>query len=236
MMTFALVPGAASGPGYFAPLEDALRRRGHSTVGVDLPCEDDSAGFGEYADAVARQVRSSGAGTDDVVVVAHSFGGFTAPLVCDRLPVRRIVLLTAMVPVAGESPAQWWEATGQSEAMRAQDEHDGRDPDDQVALFFHDVPADLVETAFAQERGQSGTPFDAPWPGERWPDVPTSYLLCRDDKLFPAAFVRRMVADRLGLVPDEIDGGHHAMLSRPEELADRLVRHAALDEASPAAR
>ena len=59
-----------------------------------------------------------------------------------------------------------------------------------------------------------------------WPDVPTSYLLCREDRLFPAAFVRTMVADRLGLVPDEIDGSHHPMLSRPRELAARLAGYA----------
>lgn len=233
MTTFALIPGAASDPWYWGPLVAALRERGHRGVPVDLPCEDDGAGFSDYADAVVAGVRDAGADRDDLLVVGHSFGGFTAPLVCDRTPVRRVVLLTAMVPAAGESPAQWWEATGQSAAMRRQDELDGRAPGDDVALFFHDVPAELAAEALTHERGQSGTPFDAVWPGAAWPDVPTSYLLCRDDKLFPAAFVRSMVADRLGLVPDEIDGSHHVMLSRPGELADRLVAYAALEGAPP---
>ncbi len=230
MTTFVLIPGAACDPWYWGPLQAALHRRGHRGVAVDLPCEDDGAGFADYADVVVTAVRDAGAGGDDLVVVAHSFGGFTAPLVCDRLPVRRIVLLTAMVPTPGESPAQWWEATGQSAAMRRQDELDGRAPDDEVALFLHDVPADLAAETLRHGRAQSATPFDAVWPRDAWPDTPTSYLLCRDDKLFPAAFVRSMVADRLGLVPDEIDGSHHVMLSRPDELADRLVTYAALGE------
>jgi hypothetical protein len=34
--------------------------------------------------------------------------------------------------------------------------------------------------------------------------------------------VRRVVRDRLGITPDEIDSGHTPALSRPEELAERL--------------
>jgi hypothetical protein len=47
-------------------------------------------------------------------------------------------------------------------------------------------------------------------------------LLCRDDRFFPAEWLRKVVKDRLGITPDEIDGGHCVALSRPRELADRL--------------
>ncbi len=60
-----------------------------------------------------------------------------------------------------------------------------------------------------------------------WPDVPTRVLLCRDDRLFPAAFIRRVARERLGIIPDEIDGGHTPALSRPKELAARLEAYAA---------
>jgi hypothetical protein len=52
--------------------------------------------------------------------------------------------------------------------------------------------------------------------------VPTRFLLCRDDRLFPADFMRRVVRERLGIIPDEIDGSHCVALSRPKELAERL--------------
>lgn len=61
-----------------------------------------------------------------------------------------------------------------------------------------------------------------PWPLRAWPNVPTRFLLCRDDRLFPAEFMRRVVRERLGIIPDEIDGSHCVALSRPKELADRL--------------
>jgi hypothetical protein len=64
----------------------------------------------------------------------------------------------------------------------------------------------------------------APWPLPAWPDVPTRYALCRDDRLFTPDFVRRHVKERLGIVPDELPGGHMVMVSRPRELADYLAQ------------
>jgi pimeloyl-ACP methyl ester carboxylesterase len=61
-----------------------------------------------------------------------------------------------------------------------------------------------------------------PWPLPAWPNVPTRFLLCRDDRFVPAEFLRRVVRERLGITPDEMDGSHCVALSRPKELADRL--------------
>jgi hypothetical protein len=57
--------------------------------------------------------------------------------------------------------------------------------------------------------------------------VPTRFLLCRDDRMFPAEWMRGVVRERLGIVPDEMDGGHYVSLSRPRELADRLAGYRA---------
>jgi hypothetical protein len=45
--------------------------------------------------------------------------------------------------------------------------------------------------------------------------------------VFPANFMRRVVRERLGIAPDEIDGGHCVALSRPKELAKRLDEYRA---------
>jgi hypothetical protein len=150
---------------------------------------------------------------------------FTAPLLCDRTSVRLIVLVAAMVPLPGESPGEWWSATGQPQAKRELDGHEGRDPDapfDPIETFLHDVPADLIAASAAHVRPQSSTPFAEPWPLAAWPDVPTRFLLCCNDRLFPAAFLRRVVRERLGITPDEIDSGHLPALGHPSELARRL--------------
>jgi pimeloyl-ACP methyl ester carboxylesterase len=218
MATFVLIHGAADSAWHWHLLEPELRRRGHDVVAPDLPCDDDAAGLTQYTDTVVEAIGDR----TDLVVVAQSFGGFTAPLVCERVPVRLLVLLTAMIPAPGEPPGDWWADTGHEQARRAQDERDGRAPDDDVALFLHDVPPALAAEALRRGRGQSGTPFVAPWPLEAWPAVPTRFLLCRDDRFFPAAFMRRVVRERLGVIPDELPGSHCVALSRPGELADRL--------------
>jgi pimeloyl-ACP methyl ester carboxylesterase len=223
MTTYVLIHGAADSGWFWHLVEAELLRRGHDVVAPDLPCDDDAAGLADYADAVVDAIGDR----TDLVVVAQSFGGFTAPLVCDRLPVDLLVLLAGMVPLPGERPEDWSANTGFAQARREQDERDGRDPDDEVALFYQDVPPDLAAEALRRSRQQSDTPGKAPWPLPAWPKVSTRFLLCRDDRFFPPEFLRRVVRDRLGITPDEIDGSHCVALSRPREVADRLEAYRA---------
>ena len=97
-------------------------------------------------------------------------------------------------------------------------------------VFYHDVPPALAAEARRRERGEDSRALQEPWPLDAWPDVPTRYLLCRDDRMFPAAWARRHARERLDLEADEIDeidGGHYITLSRPRELAQRLTAYAA---------
>jgi pimeloyl-ACP methyl ester carboxylesterase len=211
MATFALIHGGGDVGWSWHLVEAELRERGHDAVAPDLPCDDDSAGLSEYTDTVLEAIGDR----SELVVVGHSLGGFTAPLVCDRTAVELLVLLAAMIPSPGEPPGEWGTNTGY--------EHEQREEyGDEMATFFHDVPPELAAEAMKRERDQSDTPMQEPWPLEAWPDVPTRFLLCRGDRVFPAAFMRRVARERLGIAADEIDGGHCVALSRPRELADRL--------------
>ncbi|HWM19868.1 MAG TPA: alpha/beta hydrolase [Ilumatobacteraceae bacterium] len=226
MATFVLIPGAGGDAWYWHLLTPELIERGHDVVVVELPADDDTAGLADYVDVVIDAIGDRRDRTD-LVLVAQSLGGFTAPLVAARVPVELIVLVTAMIPAPGEPAGAWWTNTGQDRAMA---EHAARHrtpatldtPGDIEAIFFHDVPPDVTAVAMKGGKDQSGTPMEKPWPLPAWPDVPTKFLLCRDDRLFPAEFMRRVVRERLGISPDEIDGGHLVALSRPKELAERL--------------
>jgi pimeloyl-ACP methyl ester carboxylesterase len=222
MANYVLIHGAGSDSWYWHLVVPELQSRGHHVVAPDLPVDDDSAGLSEYTDVVVQAIDED---RSDLVVVAQSLGGFTAPLVCERVPVSLMILVAAMVPRPGESPGEWWANTGHAQAKRAQDEREGRPADgefDPMVTFFHDLPPDVAAEAMHHGKDQSGTPFEKPWPLDAWPDVPTRFLLCRDDRLFPAEFMRRVVRDRLGITPDEIDGGHLPALGRPKELVERL--------------
>ena len=177
----------------------------------DLPADDESAGLRTYADTVVDAVGER----TGLVVVGHSLGGFTAPLVCDRVPAKMLVLLAAMIPSPGEAPNDWWANSGY--------EREARHDDDVIAILYHDVPADLAAEALRRERAHpSARAMQEPWPLKAWPNVPTRFLLCRDDRFFPASFLRRLARERLGIAADEIEGGHCVYLSRPDDLAERL--------------
>jgi pimeloyl-ACP methyl ester carboxylesterase len=212
MATYALIHGGGDVGWYWHLVEDELRDRGHDTVAPDLPSEDESAGWSEYADTVIEAIGDRG----EVVVVAQSLGGFTAPIVCDRIPVDLLVLVAGMVPKPGETFTEW------AAAERKETVSEEPDWDDVVGVFYHDVPDELAAEALRRGRGETSSAMGEPWPLTAWPDVPTRFLLCREDRVFPAEFVRKVVKNRLGITPDEIDGGHTPALSRPKELADRL--------------
>jgi pimeloyl-ACP methyl ester carboxylesterase len=216
MATYVLIHGAGDVGWYWHLVEAELRERGHDTEAPDLPCDDDSAGLWEYANTVVDAIGDR----IDLVVVAQSFGGFTAPLVCDRVAVDLLVLVAGMIPFPGEAPRDYWANTGYEQEVREQ-------YDDTIDLFYHDVPPELASEALTRGRAQSEARMGEPWPLDAWPDVPTRFLLCRDDRLFPANFLRRVARERLGITPDEVDGGHCPALSRPKELADRLEAYAA---------
>jgi pimeloyl-ACP methyl ester carboxylesterase len=228
MVTFVLIPGAGGLAWEWHRLEPELRRLGHEVIPIDLPAGDDSAGLPEYADIVAGAIGDR----KSAVLVAQSYGGFTAPLVCDRARVDVLVFLNAMIPKPGETFGEWWSNTGQGSAQREYAQQLGLTPadlDDDRVVYYHDLPDELVEEALRLDGDQSSTPLGQPWPLERMPDVPLRVISGRDDRMFPAAFQRRVAQERLGITPDTVPGGHMVALSNPAGLAELLDRYAATE-------
>ena len=136
MATFVLIHGAGDVGWYWHLVQAELRARVMTLSLPDLPCDDDSAGLPEYADAVLDAIGDR----SDLIVVAQSFGGFTAPLVCDRAAVDLLVLVAPMIPLPGEAPSAYWANTGYEQEV-------GDMPEDPIALFYHDVPPALAAEA-----------------------------------------------------------------------------------------
>jgi pimeloyl-ACP methyl ester carboxylesterase len=93
------IHGAFHGAWCWEPLRPELERLGHQLVAVDLPISDPTAAGDRYAQVVAEQIDTA----DPPVLLAHSMGGLTAPLVAERHPVRRMLFLAAFLPVPGLS-------------------------------------------------------------------------------------------------------------------------------------
>jgi hypothetical protein len=134
-----------------------------------------------------------------------------------------------MVPVPGEAPDDWWTGAGYREAAAEQARRDGglTGSADPFVAFFHDVPRPLAEESLRRERQHPCGHLEEPWPLAALPAVPTGFVLGTEDRFFPAAFLRRLVAERLpGVTPDALAAGHCMALSRPAELARVLHGHA----------
>jgi pimeloyl-ACP methyl ester carboxylesterase len=225
--TFVLVHGASSDHRYWSRVAPLLTAAGHAVVTPDLPIGDETAGFTEYTDAVVAAVGERA----PVVLVGQSMGAFTVPLVAQRVPTTLLVLLAPMIPAPLETLGAWWDATGHRAAVEANAAELGLDPAsldpsvDPRAMFFHDLPADLVaELEAAGAPAQAGTIFGRPYPLARWPDVPTRVVAARDDRMFPLPFVRRLAAQRLGVETEVVPGGHLVALGHPQEVATTLLR------------
>ena len=224
MATFVLIHGAGDVGWYWHLTEAQLQARGHHTIAPDLPCDNDTASLDDYA-AIAVQ---AAAGRPDLVIVGQSYGAFTATLAASQLPARLLVLLAGMIPVPGETPGEWWASTGYERAAEQQAKLDGGKTghDDPLISFYNGLPRPLAEEALRRGgRGESTVVWNTPWPLDAWPDVPTKFIVCRDDHIFPATFMRQLAHQRLGIVPDEVPAGHCAALSHPQELSDLLVSY-----------
>jgi pimeloyl-ACP methyl ester carboxylesterase len=223
MAVFVLIPGAGSDPRVYGATIEALGERGHEALAPPLPLQDQDARPSDHADAIVGALPRDA----ELVVVAHSLGAFAGTLAAARVPVAQLILLAPMIPRPRESAGEWWTNTGHEDAIAGIIARHGPmsawGPDAMAEVFLHDV-----DPIVARENERfAGIPgrgmFAEPWPLQAWPDVPTRVLVPRSDRLFPHEFQRRIARERLGLEVDEMAGGHVPMLSRPGELAQRLV-------------
>ena len=198
-----------------------LEEAGHEAIAVDLPGDDEHAGLSAYADRVIDAI-----GARQVILVAQSLAGFTAPLVCARVRVRMLVFVNAMIPVPGETAGQWWENTGSTAARTAAAQRGGYSPTfDMATYFLHDVPPEISKQGETRQRRQADVVFGEPCEFDRWPDVPIHVIAGRDDRFFPLDFQRRIARERLRLAVDELEGGHLIALSNPHGLVRQIVSY-----------
>ena len=218
MTTFALIHGAWGSGWHWASIPERLRAAGHEVVAPDLPCDDASKTFDDYAQVVLDAIGDA----DDVVVVGFSIGGMTAARVALRRPLRGLVHVAALVPQQGLSLMEQFR-----EPLVHPDYLDGLemlergsrwvDFDVYRRVGYDDwVPEDVVRERFERLRPQMNTAYLRPFEGER---PPARYVMCARDRLVNNDYWREAVE-----VTDELDCGHGPMAARPDELTDILLR------------
>ena len=218
--TFVLIPGAGGTAWYWHRVADLLREAGYEAIPVDLPGDDPAAGLPEYASLVARAAGSR----DNVVIVAQSLGGFTAPLAAERMSVSSLVFVNAMIPCPGETPGAWWDNTGWAQARIAAAEQRGYATEFDLATYFlHDVPPDVAAAGEPYQRPEADVAFASVCDFSAWPPVPIRVVAGADDRFFPVGWQQALASERLGVAADVLPGGHLIALAQPARLAGYLV-------------
>ena len=220
MRTFVLIPGAGGAAWYWHRVVPLLQDEGHEAIAVDLPGDDELAGLPEYT----REVVNAIGDRVDVVIVAQSLGGFTAPLVAAKVPVSALVFVNAMIPMPGETPGAWWDNTGSLQAREAAAQEGGYGMEFDPALYFlHDVPPEVAAKGEPHQRREADAVFGSVCSFEAWPSVPIRVVVGADDRFFPVEFQRTLARDRLRVEADVLPGGHLIALARPLGLAKYLL-------------
>lgn len=223
MATFGLVHGICAGAWCWDTVVPHLEAAGHDVVAVDLPSDDAGATFSDYADVVHQALGPR----DDVVLVGHSTGGLTIPLVTTRRPIRELVFLCGLIPVPGKSQFdQGFDFRGVDPSEWQLDNGDGSfsfRPEAVSQYLAQDVDPAVVAELAPRLRAQFYTPFGEQCPLESFPDVARRYVLCRDDHIVRPEWSRQVAPERLGVEPIELPGSHCPFVSRPRELAEVLL-------------
>jgi pimeloyl-ACP methyl ester carboxylesterase len=158
------------------------------------------------------------------VVVAQSMGGFSAAMACDRVPVRGLILVNAMVPAPGETPGEWWAATGAITARTTAAAAHGYDTEfDLETYFLHDLTPEDAAAVLADPGDEADVAFGQPCAIGAWPDVATAAIIGRDDRLFPVGFQQELLRERVGVDATVIPGGHLLALANPDGLSEALL-------------
>lgn len=275
--TFVFVHGAWHGGWCWSETARLLALQGYPSVALDLPGHAAQAKFpaayltqpqdaaalatevsplaaltlNDYRDhtlAVIRGLMASGSGP--VILVGHSLGGATLSAVAEADPtvVRRLVYLTAFVPVVLPTVLGYLERSdfapsevpplfvaNPATALAARMNHNSTDTTYRAGLrsaFYHDVTDDQFTAAAnlltPDEPLQAfTTPVNATT--GRWGRVPRTFIRCTADRAIPLAVQDRMIAEADAFTPGNafvqktLATSHSAFFSSPADLVTHLV-------------
>lgn len=225
MTVFGLVHGSWQAGWVWSRLIPELERLGHDSIAVDLPCDDPNAGAADYASTIVDALAGH---SDDVVLVGHSLGGLSIPLVAERRPVAALVFLAAGIPRVGRSYVEQTHREG----IRKQevfdqlihDEHGCTILPSDLALevLYNDCEPKVARWAAGRLRYQAQKPMTEVTALTSWPSVHCAYVVCDGDRILNADWQRRAARERFATQPYELSGDHSPMLSAPQGLAQVL--------------
>ena len=240
MSIFLLIHGAWHGGWCYSKVVPLLEQEGHTVLAPDLPghgadrTPTTTVTLKSYADRICE---IAAAQAEPVILAGHSMGGVAITQAAEYSPqsIRSLVYLCAFLPRDGDSLVTWAQQDHESgvnpKSMDMQ-------PDGSVLFrkqycretFYGACSEADVEFATSRLVPQSTTPFGVPveTTAERWGSLPRYYIECLRDRALTLTLQRAMQAQSPCRETFAIDTDHSPFLSTPQELADILLRIAAI--------
>ncbi len=228
-MRVVFIHGAFSRDGawWWAPTAALLDRSGiKSTTVVALPSCGETGiaptGTGPGLDADAAATTAALNEGEPTIVVAHSYGGMVASQAGQHQAVRGLVYVSSFLPNVGDSlPALSSDATHSEPVIPHADGSVSVNTEDTAAFdarFLHDVDdPQLVRGAHDRLCAQSSVVFGAGTTTAAWQRVPSTYLVCAEDRSTNPVLQRAHAAR--ATTTRELAAAHFPMLSRPDLVA-----------------
>ncbi|HEY4095875.1 MAG TPA: alpha/beta hydrolase [Baekduia sp.] len=175
------------------------------------------------ADDVAAVRKILTASDEPTVVVAHSYGGIvTAEAAAGIEAVRHLLLVSSYLPEIGQSLSSFG---GEEPAPFLDIDPEGGTftvrSDALAETFLQDCDPEIQREAMNKTARQSLAVLGQPVQAAAWQHVPSTYLVCAQDRGTPADRQREFAGRAASTV--ELDAGHHPFLSQPAAVADLIV-------------
>ncbi|KAG5040174.1 hypothetical protein AAZX31_05G082900 [Glycine max] len=243
---YVLVHGACHGAWSWYKLKPRLESAGHKVTVLDLAASGtnmkkiDVETFSEYSEPLL-QLMATIPPNEKVVLVGHSLGGLNIALAMEKFPEKVAVgvFLTAVVPHTEHKPSYVLEKY--TESIPAENWLDSGfsqsgnkivvilGPKFSSGKLYQASSIEDIELAKTLLRPGSLFIEDLSqiknFSKERYGSVPRAFIICTDDLGIPLSFQLWMIQKAGVSDVVEIKGADHmAMLSKPQELCDSLLK------------
>ena len=184
------------------------------------PTSSEGPGLAEDVAAVRHVLTAS---DEPTVVVAHSYGGIvTAEAAAGVEAVHHLLLVSSYLPEVGQSLSSFG---GEEPAPFLDIDPEGGTftvrLDALAGTFLHDCDPEIQRQATGKTARQSLAVLEQTVQSAAWHHVPSTYLVCAEDRGTPAD-LQREYAGRAGSVV-ELNAGHHPFLSQPGAVRDLVL-------------
>jgi pimeloyl-ACP methyl ester carboxylesterase len=184
------------------------------------PTDGRGPGLAEDVGAVRDALTAS---DEPTVVVAHSYGGIvTAEAAAGVAAVRHLLLVSSYLPEVGQSLSSFG---GEEPAPFLDIDSEGGTfsvrPEVLAETFLQDCDLEIQREARDKTARQSMSVLDEPVRSAAWQHVPSTYLVCGEDRGTPAELQRKFAGRADSVV--ELDAGHHPFISQPARVRDLIL-------------